>query len=269
LARVVFKISVGFATGVLILIAISLYMSNYYLKEQARLAEAGDLRSARVEVERAAPLDPFSPAPPTSMAYLELRQGRAEAAADAFREAIRRDPANYKNYVDLGNLQRQQLSDPKAAVESYQEALRHNPHATAVVSRLAEVLLSTGDLEGAKAQYEQLQDLGKIPPKDLYTLGRIQMRLDTPEKAIKTFEEAKKSANGGLGSLNESQKAQRQAFIESLDLAIADALIVQGSYAEAREVLSQSSAGQASSILALLDEDPESYRKSVLDAPIG
>jgi tetratricopeptide (TPR) repeat protein len=269
LARVVFKISVGFVTGVLILIAISLYMSNYYLKEQARLAEAGDLRSARVEAERAAPLDPFSPAPPTSMAYLELRQGRAEAAADAFREAIRRDPANYKNYVDLGNLQRQQLSDPKGAVESYQEALRHNPHATAVVSRLAEALLSTRDLKGAKAHYEQLQDLGKIPPKDLYTLGRIQMRLDTPEKAIKTFEDAKKTANGQLGSLNESQQAQRQAFIESLDLAIADALIVQGSYAEAREALSQSSAEQAPSKLALLDEDPESYRKSVLDAPIG
>ncbi len=129
--------------------------------------------------------------------------------------------------------------------------------------------MSTGDLEGAKAQYEQLQDLGKIPLKDLYTLGRIQMRLDSPDKAIKTFEEAKESASGELGSLNESQKAQREAFIESLDLAIADALVVQGSYAEAREVLSQSSAEQAPSILALLDEDPESYRKSVLDSPIG
>lgn len=269
MARLAFKISVGFVTGLLILTAISLYMSNYYLKEQARLTEAGDLRSARVDVERAARLDPFSPAPPSAMAYLELRQGRVEAAAEDFREAIQRDPANYKNYVDLGNLQRQQLSDPKAAVKSYQEALRHNPHATAVVSRLAEALLSTGDLEGAKAQYEQLQDLGKIPLRDLYTLGKIQMRLDSPEKAIRTFEEAKESANGELGSVSESQKAQWQSFIESLDLAIADALVVQGSYAEAREVLSQSSAAQAPSILALLDEDPQSYRKSVLDAPVG
>src|ERR687885_463921 len=157
-------------------------MSNYYLKEQARLAQAGDLRGARIDAERAASLDPFSPTPPTSMAYLELRQGRAEAAAEDLREAIRRDLANYKNYVELGNLQRQQLTDPKAAVESYREALRHNPHATAVISRLAEALVSTGDLEGAKTQYEQLQDLGKIPLKDLYTLGRIQMRLDSPDK---------------------------------------------------------------------------------------
>jgi tetratricopeptide (TPR) repeat protein len=105
LARVAFKISVGLVTGALILIAISLYMSNYYLKEQVRLAQAGDLRGARIEAERAARLDPFNPAPPTSMAYLELRQGRAEAAAEALREAIRRDPANYKNYVDLGKSQ--------------------------------------------------------------------------------------------------------------------------------------------------------------------
>ena len=269
MARVAFKISVGFVTGALILIAISLFMSDYYLKQQARLTETGDLQSARLDVERAARLDPFSPAPPTSMAYLELRQGRPEAAAEDFREAIRRDPANYQTYLELGNLQRQQLNDPKAAVESYQEALRYNPHATAVVSRLAEALVSTGDLKGAKAQYEQLQDLGKIPLRDLYTLGRIQMRLDSPETAIKTLEEARTSANGQLGSLSESQKSQWEAFIESLDLAIADALVVQGSYAEAREYLSQSAAEQAPSILALLNEDPESYRKSVLEAPIG
>jgi hypothetical protein len=85
------------------------------------------------------------------------------------------------------------------------------------------------------------------------------------------FEEAKESAARDLESLslNEQQKADRKAFIQGQDLAIADALVVQRSYAQAREVLLQSSAEQAPSILALLDEDPESYRKSVLDAPIG
>ena len=271
MARVAFKISVGLVTGALILVAISLYMSNYYLKEQARLAQAGDLRGARTEAERAASLDPFNPTPPTSMAYLELRQGRADAAAEDLREAIRRDPANYKNYVELGNLQRQQLADPKAAADSYREALKYNPYGTAVISRLGGVLLSTGDLEGAKAQYERLQDLGKLPVEGLYTLGKIQVRLGDTEKAIKIFEEAKDSAARDLdsGSLNEQQKADRKAFIQGQDLAIADALVVQRSYAQAREVLLQSSAEQAPSMLALLDEDPESYRKSVLDAPIG
>lgn len=69
--------------------------------------------------------------------------------------------------------------------------------------------------------------------------------------------------------MSESQRAERETFIESLDLASADALIAQGSYAEAREVLSQSEAEQAPAVLALLDEAPESYRRSVLDAPIS
>ena len=278
MTRVAFKISVGLVTGALILVAISLYMSNYYLKEQVRLAQAGDLPSARIDAERAALLDPFNPAPPTSMAYLELRQGRAEVAAEDLREAIQRDPANYKNYVELGNLQRQQLADPKAAAESYREGLRHNPHDTTLVSRLAEALLSTGDLEGAKAQYEYLQELGRIPVEGLYTLGKIQVRLGYPTEGISIFKAAQRMADRelGSGSLNEQQKTQRKALIESLDLSIADALVVRSSQAgreyqdiaAAREVLSQSSAEQASSILALLDEDPESYRKSVLDAPI-
>jgi tetratricopeptide (TPR) repeat protein len=269
LGRVAFKISVGFVASALIVLAVSLYMSNRYLKEHQRLAEAGNLQGARDKVEWAARLDPFSPAPLSSQAYLELRQGRTEEAVEAFRGAIRRDPANFKNYEALGNLQRQQLGDPEAATESYQKALRRNPHATAVVSRLGEALLSAGDLEGAKAQYEWLRERGKIPLKDLYTLGKTQVRLGEPEKAIETLEEARERAKAELESSDESQEAQRRAFLDSLDLAIADALVVQGSYAKAREYLAQSEAEQASAILTLLDEDPVSYRKSVLDAPIN
>ena len=254
-------------TGALILLAVSLYLSNHFLKEQLRLAEIGDLRGARVDVERAARLDPFSSDPPVAEAYLELRQGQTEAAAKAFDEAIRREPANHTNYMSLGDLQRQQLNDPEAAVESYREALSYNPHATAVVARLAETLLSTGDIEGAKAQYEWLRENEKIPLKGLYTLGKIQIRLGEPEEAIKTFEDAKEEA--GTESSDKSEEAQRKAFIESLDLAIADALVAQGSYDEAREVLWQSSSEQAPAVLALLDEDPEAYRESVLDAPIN
>ncbi len=269
MGRVVFKVSVGFVAGALIMLAISLYLSNHYLNEQIRLAEIGDLRGARADVELAARLDPFSPVPLSSKAYLELGQGRTEAAAEAFGEAIRREPANYRNYVALGNLQRQQLGDPGAAAESYREALSRNPGATAVISRLAEALLSAGELEEARGQYERLREMDKIPFRDLYALGKIQVRLGEPGAAIGTFEEAREKASVGLESLDESERAERMTFIESLDLAIADALVVQGSYAEAREVLSQSPAEQAPAVLALLGEDPESYRRSVLDAPIS
>lgn len=268
MGRIVFKISIGFVAGALILLAVSLYLSNHFLKEHLRLAETGDLRGARLEVERAARLDPFSPDPPASEGYLELRQGQTEAAVEAFREAIRREPPNHRNYVALGDLQRQQLSDPQSAAETYREALRYNPHATLVVSRLAEALLSAGDLEEAKAQYEWLRDHDRIPLKDLYNLGKIQMQLGELDEAIETFEDAREEASAELGSSDESEEAQRKAFLESLDLAIADVLVVQRSYDEAREVLSQSSSPQAPAVIALLDDNPEIYRESVLDAPI-
>jgi tetratricopeptide (TPR) repeat protein len=274
MGRAVFKISVGFVAGALILLAISLYLSNLYLKDQQRLAETGNLFRAMEKVEWASRLDPFSPAPPSSKAYLELRQGRAEAAGEAFQEAVDRDPYNYKNYEALGNLQRQQLGDPEEAVKSYRKALERNPHAATVVSRLGEALLSAGtsteNLEEARTQYEWLQERGRIPLKDLYTLGKIQTRLGEPEQAIETFEEAKEGAGTEPEeSSDESRQDQRRAFLDSLDLAIADALVVQGSLEEARAYLAQSEAEQAPTVLALLNEDPVSYRESVLDAPIN
>jgi tetratricopeptide (TPR) repeat protein len=269
LGRVIFKISVGFVTSALILLAVSLYLSNSYLQEQQRLAQTGHLESALDTVEWAAWLDPFSSVPLASKAYLELQQGNTELAAEAFGEAIKRDPANYRNYEALGGLQRQQLGDPDAAAETYRQALERNPHATAVVSRLGEALLSSGDFEGAKAQYEWLEERGKIPLKDLYTLGKTQIRLDEPETAIKTFEKAKQRAGTELKTSDQQQQEQRRAFLDSLDLAIADALVVQGLYPDARDYLSQSDAEQAPVILTLLDEDPEGYRRSVLDAPIN
>lgn len=238
------------------------------------MAETGNLSRAMNKVDWASRLDPFSPVPPASEAYLELRQGRTEAAAEAFQKAIDRDPYNYKNYEALGNLQRQQLGDPEAAVKSYRKALERNPRAATVLSRLSEALLSAGtsdeNLEEARSHYEWLQERGRIPLRDLYTLGKVQTRLGEPEEAIETFEEAKERADTEPEeSSDESRQTQRRAFLDSLDLAIADALVVQGSFEEAREYLAQSEAEQAPAILTLLNDDPVSYQQSVFDAPIN
>jgi len=264
----VIKVSVGFVTGALILLAISLYLSSYYLKQQLRSVETENLQDAQGEVDLASRLDPFSPTPLVFKAYLALRRGRTEAALGDFREAINRDPRNSENWVALGDLHRQQLGDPETSAESYQEALKHNPYSAAAISRLGDALLNARDLEGAKAQYQRLRERGKISLKNLYTLGKIQVQLEEPEDAIKIFGEAREMAGERLEYLDGTRRAERETFIKSLDLAIADALVVQGSYDEAREVLSQSKAEQASAVLVLLNEDPEGYRKSVLDANI-
>jgi len=269
MASTVFKVSVGFVVGALILLGSSLYLSSRALEEQARLAESGDLQGAEAQIERAARLDPFGPAPLASEGYLELRRGRPEAAVEAFREATRRDPANYINYVSMGSVQRQRLGDAEAAAESYRQALRRNPNAESVRSLLAEALLSSGDLRGAREQYEWLWENERASFNDLYTLGRLYLRTGEPEEGVAAFEAAREQAVAGLGSLQGDDRERREELVSSLDLAIADAYVVQRDYEAALEVLEASDSEQAPAIRALLERDPERYRRSVLETRVN
>jgi hypothetical protein len=67
-----------------------------------------------------------------------------------------------------------------------------------------------------KVQYEWLYERGRIPLRDLYTLGRSRSRLDEPEEAIETFDEARERAEAELESSDEQQQDQKQEFLESL-----------------------------------------------------
>jgi hypothetical protein len=63
-------------------------------------------------------------------------------------------------------------------------------------------------------------------------------------------------------------KKQRQQLLVSMDLDIADALVVQGRYGQAREILAQSPSEQAPGLLGLLNSDPGAYREQVINSDI-
>jgi tetratricopeptide (TPR) repeat protein len=268
LNSVIFRIAVGFLLGVLILLAGSLSFSSYYLKQQQKLAAAGDVGAALDAAQLSARLDPFNSAPVAAQSFLLQGQGNPEEAAEVLREAIRRDPANYGNRAQLGTLQFTQLNDPGAAVETYRKALEQNPKDTVMIANLAAALASTGDLEGAKREYEKCKEFDRILTRDLYDLGRIYARTGEPEKAVETLEEARERAGNGLESLKGQKRASRELFINSVDLAIADAYVAQGNYDEATRVLENSDAEQAPAILELLYINPEEYRESVLNSEL-
>ena len=268
MSGILFRIAVGVVVTALILIAGALYISNYYLEEQQRLAAAGDLPGAIEHAQTAARLDPFSPEPLQAEALLLRQQGRNQEAAEALRVATNRDPANYEPYYLLGNVEAQSLNRPELAAETYREALEHNPRATVVIERLAETLLRAGKLEEAKRQYERLREFDRIGLGGLYNLGRIYARTGEPGKGVETLKITKQRAEAGLQSLDGPARAERQSFVGSLELAIADALVVQRRYEEAREVLEGSSSEQAPAILMLIDSGPEYYRGLVLESEI-
>jgi tetratricopeptide (TPR) repeat protein len=264
LSGVVFKISAGFLVGALVLLATALTLSEYYLKEERRLAAAGDVAGAIEASRMAVRLDPFDTDALEEQSVLLQQQERPEEAADALRAAIERDPHNYMPYLRLGTLQLYALDDLDAAVESYRNALRLNPKATAASEALAQALVRKGDLGAAKEEYEKLREEGTISYQGLYDLGRIYVRTGKPGEGLQAIQHAQRRAEAGLDELEGPLKAQQQELIESMELAKADALVVQGRYDEAREVISESSSEQAPALLQLLNSDPEAYRESVV-----
>ncbi len=264
----VFKASLGFLVGALILPALSLSASSYYLAEESRLVGAGDMEGAIEKTRIAARLDPFSPEPLETQALLFQQLGRHARAASALREAVRRDPNNYAPYLSLGNLQLFSMNDTEASIESYRDALRLNPNATLARLGLAEALVRARRLEEAGREYEILRQSRDITPQGVYDLGRIYVRTGEPVKGQRTIAAARRQTSESLGAARGAQKARILVLLQRMDLALADALVVQRRYEAAARRLAESRAGQAPAILELLNTDPESYRESVKDSAV-
>jgi tetratricopeptide (TPR) repeat protein len=214
-------------------------------------------------------LDPFDTDALEEQSVLLQQQRRPEEAAAVLREAIERDPHNYLPYLRLATLQVYALDDLDSAVETYRDALRLNPGATAGSEALAQALIRRGDLGAAKEEYEKLREEGRITYQGLYDLGRIYVRTGKPGEGLKAIQHAKRRAEDQLDELEDGPlKAQQRELIESMELAIADALVVQGRYNAAREVIEKSSSEQAPALLHLLNSDPEAYRESVVMSEI-
>ena len=250
------------------MLATTLSLSRHYLREEVRLAATGDVQGALESARLAARLDPFDPGPLVGEALLLQHQGNYEAAEATLREAIERDPNNSSIHLLMGNLQATGLENLDAAVESYRDVLRLDPHATSARSALARTLTRQGKLREAKEEYQWLKREGRISYRGLYDLGRIEVRTGEPREGLLDIMNAKAAAEAELEELEGPLRAQQRGLLMSMNLAIADALVVQGRYAEAREVIAQSSYKQAPALLQLLNSDPEAYREAVLESEI-
>ena len=265
---VVLRISAAFLAGVLALLATSLYLSERYVEKERRLFIAGELQGAFEAVRTAGRLDPFDPEPLQGKSYILQQQNRNEEAAAALRGAIERDPNNYLPYLLMANLQVGELKDLDAAEESYRRVLDLNPNSYTARTTLAGVLLKKGELEEAKTQYEKLREQREISYEGLYNLGRIYVRTGEPGEGYKAINIARRQASAGMKSLGRPLRTERRKLLGSMNLALADALVVQGRYAQAREVLIRSSSEQAPALLQLLDTDPQAYREQVVNSDI-
>lgn len=262
-SRAFLRFSAGFVVAALVVVSVSLYLSTRYMGEQERLSGTGDLEGAMQSAEMAGRLDPFSAGPLEAKAYLWQRQGRSGESDKALVAAAEREPGNYSIPQQLGTSRMEVLNQPSKAAESYERSLDLNPRSTTTLSGLATAYLSAGELEKAKTAYERLQGLERLDVNSLYDLGRIYVRTGEPAKGVEALREAERRSSSELKNLNGGQREQQTAFIQSVELAIADGLVVERRYVEARQIVAASDADQAATILSLIDSDPEGYRQTV------
>jgi tetratricopeptide (TPR) repeat protein len=265
LSRVIFRLSAGFLVGVLALLATLLYLSDYYTGEQQRLAAAGDVAGAMEASRKAVRLDPFDTDALQAQSFLWRQQKRHDRAVLALKEAIERDPNNYLPYLTLANLQLG-MGDLDAAAKGYRDVLELNPNAVSARSSLAQALARQGKLQEANEKYEALEEETIITYQDRYDLGRIQVRTGEPFEGVKNIRRARRMAAAELNRPR-TQVRQRQLLV-SMDLATADAFVVQGRYGQARRILSRSPSPQAPGLLELLNLDPAAYREQVINSGI-
>jgi len=266
LSRAIFRVSAGFLVGVLVLLAVSLYLSEHYTNEYQRLSAAGDVEGAMEKVSLAARLDPFDADPLESQAYLLQRQGLYQEAEQVLREATERDPQDFVPYLVLGNLRMTRLDDPDAAARSYREALERNPRLALGKTSLAQAYIRQGKLGEARRVYEDLRETKDLTYQGLYDLGRIYVRSGRPDEGVKAIRMAQRRVDDDLEATEQSGEVR--SLRASMDLAIVDAFVVQGEYGKARRIVAGSSAEQAPAILRLLRLDPERYRESVESSAI-
>jgi tetratricopeptide (TPR) repeat protein len=267
LSRVIFRFSSGFLVGVLALLAAVLYLSDYYMAEQQRLAAAGDVTGAMEASRKAVRLDPFDTDALQAQSFLWRQQKERDMAVLALKEAIERDPNNYLPYLTLANF-RLGIGDLDAAAKGYRDVLELNPNAVSARSSLAQTLAKQGRLQEAREEYEVLEEEQNITYRDRYDLGRIQVRTGEPQEGVKDIRRARRAAAAELRRPGTPAGERQRQLLVSMDLATADAFVVQGRYVQARKILAQSPSEQAPGLLELLKLDPAAYREQVINSGI-
>jgi len=267
LSLAIFRLSVGFLVGVLALLAVALYLSDYFTGEQQRLAAAGDDAGAMEASQMAVRLDPFDTDALQAQSLLWRQKRNYERAALALKEAIARDPNNYTPYLTLANL-RLTMGEPDAAVEAYREVLELNPNAVLARSSLARTLMRQGKLQEARAEFETLKEEKSATYQDLYDLGRIQARTGEAPEGVKNIKRARRLAEVRFKKARGPRTERQRQVLVSMDLATADALVVAGRLGQARKILAESPSEQAPGLLELLSSDPEAYREQVIGSDV-
>ncbi|MFQ6048446.1 MAG: tetratricopeptide repeat protein, partial [Phycisphaerae bacterium] len=169
---------------------------------RARLAAADDDVAARVLLARCL-----------------IRQQQFPAAAEQLRQAIELDPQRVEAYGLLGFLQLQQLADPAAASQTFDDLLARNQRSSLAHVLRARFFRLQGDRAAALAELRQAESLRPADSKtlleladELARLGQLDQAEHHLRAALRGDEGSKLAAYAALARLALRRNSSEQAI---------------------------------------------------------
>lgn len=153
------------------------------------LASQKDFAKARSYFERAATLQPTSPAPYVNLGRLELAQGHADAAREQFTKAMKQapqDPVASLLIADLDVAQRK----PDAALAVLESTLKAHPQLLDARVRQAQILLSQGKVDKAEPAVKEIMRSAPDSAAAQMLNGEILVARKRFDDAVLAFQKA-------------------------------------------------------------------------------
>ncbi len=153
--------------------------------------EKKDFDKAVAEFARAARMVPNSDTALTAlklMAQSHTKRNDAEAAIDAYKQALRIAPRDSETHIALGNLYYFE-ERYEEAVTSYAEAVKSDPGVNNRYA-LGQGYLSTGKYDLALEQFERVRQMAPNRPFGDHGMGLVYAKQGRGEEALKAFDRA-------------------------------------------------------------------------------
>lgn len=123
-----------------------------------------------------------------ALAELRLRAQRLEEAEQLIRKAVELDDTRAERWGQLGSIQMNR-NEPRAALESFQQAARRNPNLPGIQFHLGRAYRALGEMENARLAYEEAI---RRNPADTESYNNLAALLEEqePARAIELIEQA-------------------------------------------------------------------------------
>lgn len=125
------------------------------------------------------------------LASCALAKGNPTKAREMIDTALRIDSANTETWIVLGDFER--ATDPKAALDAYSNALKHDPKKRAALFKRGQLYVITGKTAEARADLDALKKLDPgyfgtpfLEGLLLYTDGKTDLALEAVQQSLKS-----------------------------------------------------------------------------------